>query len=153
MHLGSNAEYWEQVIRDMTARSTAPAPTEPGLYRMLCGECYIDFFIGSDDAEHWLVPGDPRGYTRENVAIGRHGDYSWERMYTLGRAATEILRRADEDGTEPSVLLEQLAAQADGEEAGEEEELAQRAQECTVAGESTLLADVADSLDFDLDED
>jgi len=29
----------ERVIRDMIARSTKSAPTEPGIYRMPCGDC------------------------------------------------------------------------------------------------------------------
>lgn len=153
MDAESEAEYWRQVIDDMIARSTATAPTEPGLYRMPCGECYVDFFITPDGAEHWLVPGDPRGYTRETVAIARHGDYPWERMYMLGRAATEILRRADEDSIEPSKLLGQLAAQAEAEEAAAEKELAQRARDRAATGESALLADVVNSLDLDIDLD
>lgn len=115
MHTESESEYWKQVIDDMIARSTATAPTEPGVYRMPCGECYVDFFIGSDGVEHWLVPGDPNGYTHETIAVVRHGDHPWERMYTLDGAAAEILRHAREEGVNPSVVLEQLAAQLETE--------------------------------------
>lgn len=85
---------WEQIIRDMIARNTASAPTQPGVYRMPCGNCYVDFFLASDGTERWLIPGDERSYTRDTVAIARHGDHAWERMYTLGHAAAEIRRLA-----------------------------------------------------------
>lgn len=98
---------WEQIIRDMIARSSESAPTEPGVYRMPCGNCYVDFFRTSDGTESWLVPGDERSYTRDTVAIDRHGDHPWERMYTLGHAAAEIRRRATADDTPVEVLVEQ----------------------------------------------
>ena len=153
MDTEDQAEHWERVIRNMIARNTATAPTEPGVYRLPCGNCYVDFFLASDGTERWLVPGDERSYIPETVTVARHGDYPWERMYTLGRAAVEILRRVDEDDVEPAVVLEQLAAQVEAEEAAEEEEIAKILRERTAVGESTPLADIARSLGIDLDED
>jgi hypothetical protein len=48
--------------RDMIARSTESPPTEPGVHRMPCGKCYVDFFLASDDTDKWLVPGDERSW-------------------------------------------------------------------------------------------
>lgn len=86
------------MIDDTVARNTATAPTAPGLYRMPCRACYVDFFVGPDGVEHWLVPGDSTGYTRETVAAHRHGEHAWERMYTLAHAAAEIRDRAAATG-------------------------------------------------------
>lgn len=152
MSHGDDNVDWEQVIRDMIARSTESAPTEPGVYRMPCGNCYVDFFLASDGTERWLVPGDERSYTRDTVAIARHGDFAWERMYTLAHAAAEIRRRAAAERTPAEVLLEELAAIADAEDAAEEEEIARIVRERTAAGESTPLADVARQFGIDLDE-
>ncbi|MCB8044162.1 hypothetical protein JM654_07725 [Microbacterium oxydans] len=91
----TESAYWKQVIDGMIDRSVTGAPIEPGIYRLPCGECYVDFFIGPDGSEHWLMPGDPAEYTRESVAATRHGEHAWERMYTLGTAAVEIRRRAE----------------------------------------------------------
>lgn len=152
MDAESNAEYWKRVVDDMIARSTATAPSEPGVYRMPCGNCYVDFFLASDGTERWLVPGDDRSYTRETVAISRHGEFGWERMYTLAHAAAEIRRRAGEGGIRPEEILEQLAAVADAEDAAEEDEIARILRERTATGESTPLADVARRFGIDLDE-
>lgn len=139
--------YWKSAIEDMIERVTATAPTEPGLYRMPCGKCYVDFFLASDGAERWLVPGDDRSYTREAVAIARHGDHPWERMYTLAHAAAEIRRRATVDGTDVLVLLEQLAATADDADAAEEEEIAG-----TVRERSEPIADRTGWFGVEIDE-
>lgn len=32
-------EDWEGIIREMIADATETAPTEPGVYKMPCGEC------------------------------------------------------------------------------------------------------------------
>jgi len=85
---------WEGVIREMITRATEAAPTEPGVYKMPCGECVVDFFITAEGEERWLVAGDDRSYTRETVAIARHGDHPWERLYTLADAAREVARVA-----------------------------------------------------------
>lgn len=143
MSQGERNVDWERIIRDMIARSTESAPTEPGVYRMPCGECYVDFFIASDGTERWLVPGDERSYTRDTVAIARHGDYPWERMYTLAHATAEIHRRATAEGTPIEVLVEELAAIAEAEDAAEEEEIAGIVRQRTPTCESTPLADTA----------
>lgn len=87
---------WEGVIREMITRATEAAPTEPGVYKMPCGECVVDFFITAEGEERWLVAGDDRSYTRETVAIARHGDHPWERLYTLADAAREVARVLEE---------------------------------------------------------
>ena len=143
---------WEQIIRDMIARSSESAPTEPGVYRMPCGNCYVDFFRTSDGTESWLVPRDERRYTRDTVAIDRHGDHPWERMYALGNAAAEIRRRATADDTPVEVLVEQLAAIAAVEDAAEAEEIARIARERPATSEDIPLADVARKFGIELDE-
>lgn len=85
---------WERVIREMIADATETAPTEPGVYRMPCGECVVDFFLNAEGEERWLVAGDERSYTRETVAIARHGDHPWERLYSLTEAAAELAKLA-----------------------------------------------------------
>lgn len=148
----SESAYWKQVIDGMVDRDVSGAPTEPGIYRLPCGECYVDFFIGPDGAEHWLVPGDPVEYTRESVATTRHGEHAWERMYTIGTAAVEVRRRAEEHGVDPAVLLAELAASVDEADAAEEAEIAQIIRERTASGESVPLADVAHRFGINLDE-
>ena len=152
MSSGDGDTDWELVVRDMIARSTESAPTEPGVYRMPCGNCYVDFFVTSDGAERWLVPGDERSYTRDTVATARHGDYPWERMYTLGHAAAEIQRRATTDGTPVHVLIEELAAIANAEDAAEDEEIARIARERPADSAEIPLADLARKFGIDLDE-
>ena len=143
---------WEQIIRDMIARSTESAPTAPGIYRMPCGNCYVDFFLASDGTERWLVPGDERTYTRDTVATVRHGDYPWERMYTLAHAAAEIQRRAIANRTPVHVLIEELAAISDAEDAAEDEEIARIARERPADSAEIPLADLARKFGIDLDE-
>ncbi|MFH8252904.1 zinc ABC transporter ATPase [Microbacterium sp. B2969] len=143
---------WERIISDMIACNTASAPTEPGVYRMPCGNCYVDFFHASDGTERWLVPGDERSYTRDTVATFRHGDYPWERMYTLGHAAAEIRRRATADGTPVDALIEELAAAAAAEDAAEPEEIARIARERPADSEEIPLAELARKFGIDLDE-
>lgn len=43
---------WERAIRNMIARSTETAPTDPGVFRMPCGNCYVDFFVAADGTRH-----------------------------------------------------------------------------------------------------
>ena len=121
----------------MIDRNVASAPTEPGVCRLPCGECYVDFFIDSAGAEHWLVPGDPAEYTRETIATMRHGEHAWERMYTLGAAAVELRRRAEERGGDLAVLLAELAASIDEADAVEEAEIAQIVRERTASGKAS----------------
>lgn len=143
---------WGAVVRDLITRSTGSAPMEPGVYRLPCGNCYVDFFLASDGTERWLVPGDERSYTRDTVAIARHGDFPWERMYTLGHAAAEIRRRATADGTPIHVLVEELAAIAAAEDAAEDEEIARIARERPADSDEIPLADLARKFGIDLDE-
>ena len=89
---------------------------EPGVYRMPCGECVVDFFITAEGVEHWLVAGDERSYTRETVAIARHGDHPWERLYTLADAAEEIARLAAANGGDIDRVLKQLVRTDDDRE-------------------------------------
>ena len=113
---GTAAGGWEEIIRGLIARATESAPTEPGVYRMPCGECVVDFFIAAEGEEHWLVAGDERSYTRETVAIARHGDYPWERLYTLADAAEEIARLAAANGGGIDRMLKQLVRTDDDRE-------------------------------------
>lgn len=152
MSHGDDNVDWEQIIHGMIARSTESAPTEPGVYRMPCGNCYVDFFLASDGTERWLVPGDERSYTRDTVAIARHGDYPWERMYMLVHAAVEIQRRADSEGTPVTALLAELAATAAAEDAAEGEEIARIASERPADGDEAPLADIARKFGIELDE-
>ena len=85
---------WEGVIREMITRATEAAPTEPGVYKMPCGECVVDFFVTAEGEERWLVAGDGHSYTRESVVVARHGDHPWVRLYSLADAAAEIARLA-----------------------------------------------------------
>ncbi|GAA1654729.1 MULTISPECIES: zinc ABC transporter ATPase [Microbacterium] len=113
---GTAAGGWEEIIRGLIARATETAPTEPGVYRMPCGECVVDFFITAEGEEHWLVAGDERSYTRETVAIARHGDHPWERLYTLADAAEEIARLAAANGGDIDRMLKQLVRTDDDRE-------------------------------------
>ncbi len=54
-------------------QNTKDAPTVPGVYRLPCGSCHVDFFVSAEGEERWLVPGDDGPYTRENIAVARHG--------------------------------------------------------------------------------
>ena len=107
---------WEGVIREMITRATEAAPTEPGVYKMPCGECVVDFFITAEGEERCLVAGDDRSYTRETVAIARHGDHPWERLYTLADAAEEIARLAAANGGGIDRMLKQLVRTDDDRE-------------------------------------
>lgn len=75
-------------------RNVEEAPTEPGVYRLPCGRCVVDFWITPEGEERWLVPGDPTSYTRQTLVETRHGEHPWERLYTLAEAA-ETLRADD----------------------------------------------------------
>jgi hypothetical protein len=116
------------------------------------GHCYVDFFLASDGTERWLVPGDDRSYTRDTVAIARHGDYPWERMHTVTQAAAEIRRRATAQGTPLEVVVEELAAIADAEDAAEDEEIAHIARERPADSAEIPLADLARKFGIDLGE-
>lgn len=100
----------------MITRATETASTEPGVYKMPCGECVVDFFITAEGEEHWLVAGDERSYTRETVAITRHGDHPWERLYTLADAARELARLAAASGGDIDRVLVELVEAIDDRE-------------------------------------
>lgn len=148
----NDAERWSRAIDKMIEHGTATAPTEPGVYRMPCGNCYVDFFLSSNGTERWLVPGDERSYTRETVAIARHGNFPWERMYTLGHAAAEIRRRATADDAQVHVLIDELAAVAAAEDAAEDEEIARIVRERPADSAEVPLSDLARKFGIDLNE-
>lgn len=94
MGVEGQSEDWEHIIRGMIERARETAPSEPGVYKLPCGECVVDFFITAEGEERWLVAGDGRSYTRESVVVARHGDHPWVRLYSLAEAAAEIARLA-----------------------------------------------------------
>lgn len=108
---------WERVIREMITEATETAPTEPGVYKMPCGECIVDFILNAEGQERWLVAGDERSYTRETVAIARHGDHPWQRLYTLEDAAKEISQLAKSQNTDVRTVLDDLVDAIDGRDA------------------------------------
>lgn len=146
------SDYLKRLIDDMIAQSTATAPAGPGIYRMPCGNCYVDFFLASDGTERWLVPGDERSYTRDTVAIARHGEHPWERMYTLGHAAAEIRRRATADGAPLPRLIDELTAVAAAEDAAGREESARIARERPADSEDIPLDGLARTFGINPDE-
>lgn len=143
---------WEREIRGMIARNTSSAPTEEGVYRMPCGNCYVDFFRSSDGSERWLIPGDSRTYTRETVATFRHGEFPWERMYTLHDAAAEIQRQATAADMPVQRMIEQLTAIAEAEKAAEDEEIARILRERPATSEEIPLADLALKFGIDMND-
>lgn len=98
-------------IRELIAVNTSEAPNEPGVYRLPCGNCYVDFFISPEGEEHWMVPGDDRPYTRDTVSIARHGEYPWARLRTLAKSARVI-----EQLLETGISLPELIIQLENEE-------------------------------------
>lgn len=84
---------------------------------MPCGECIVDFFLNAEGQERWLVAGDARSYTRETVAIARHGEHPWQRLYTLEDAAKEISKLAERRGTDVRTVLDDLVEAIDGRDA------------------------------------
>lgn len=89
-----------QSLRNIIRQNMNDAPSEPGVYLMPCGACVVDFFLTLDGQERWLVAGDDASYTRATVAIARHGDAGWRRLWTLEDAAAELISRATESGAE-----------------------------------------------------
>jgi hypothetical protein len=135
---------WERVIREMIADATAMAPTEPGLYKMPCGECVFDFFLNAEGEERWLVAGDERSYTRETVAIARHGGHPWQRLYTLEHAAKEISQLAESQGADVRTVLNDLVDAID-------ERDARRVARERIDLPTEPRSDVADRFGVDLD--
>lgn len=136
-------ENWEGIIREMISDATETAPTEPGVYKMPCGECVVDFFLNAEGQERWLVAGDARSYTRETVAIARHGEHPWRRLYTLAEAAAEFATLAAVRKVSVDRLLEELVEMTDEREA-------QRIARARLAMDSEPLEGVADRLGIDL---
>ena len=98
-----------RAIKGLIAENAAAAPTVPGLYRLPCGECFVDFFIGADGIERWLVPGDDAPYTRETVVIGRHGGHAWAKMYRLEEAASHLKTLAASEGVSVDTVVNRFA--------------------------------------------
>lgn len=82
-----------QVVREETAENVKQMPTQPGLYRMPCGD-YVEFFLTAEGEERWLVPGHGLRLDRQRIAFVYRGDDGWQRMYTLEEAAAEFQRQA-----------------------------------------------------------
>ncbi len=137
-------EDWEGILREMIAEATETAPSEPGAYKMPCGECVVDFFLNAEGQERWLVASDSRSYTRETVAIARHGDHPWQRLYTLEDAAKEISKLAERRGTGVDAVLDDLVDAIDRRDAR------QVARE-RIDTPSEPLSDVAERFGVDLE--
>ena len=142
---GTAAGGWEEIIRGLIARATESAPTEPGVYRMPCGECVVDFFITAEGEEHWLIAGDGHSHTRESVVVARHGEHPWVRLYSLADAAAEIARLAALGEGDLDRVVEDLIESIDDREV--ESVVRERAGMREVP-----LADVADRFGADLDD-
>ncbi len=138
------SEDWGGIIREMIAEATETAPTEPGVYKMPCGECVVDFFLNAEGQERWLVAGDSRSYTRETVAIARHGDHPWQRLYTLEDAAKEISKLAERRGTDVDAVLDDLVDAIDRRDA-------QRVARARIDMPTEPLSDVAERFGADLE--
>ncbi len=98
-----------EYLRDQLGSNTEEAPTEPGVYRLPCGECYVDFFISVDGVERWLVPGEATSYTRETVTIARHGEHPWLRLYSLQEAAVHLTHIAVLEHSDVETVVARLA--------------------------------------------
>lgn len=136
-------ENWEGIIREMISDATETAPTEPGVYKMPRGECVVDFFLNAEGQERWLVAGDERSYTRETVAIARHCEHPWRRLYTLAEAATEITTLAATRKVSGDRVLEELVETTHDREA-------QRISRERLTMGSEPLEDVTDRFGIDL---
>lgn len=145
MRVEGHSEDWERIIRGMIERSRETAPSEPGVYKMPCGECVVDFFITAEGEEHWLVAGDGHSYTRESVVIARHGEHPWVRLYSLADAAAEIARLAVLGERDLDRVVEDLIESIDDREV--ESIVRERADM-----REAPLADVADRFGVDLDD-
>lgn len=138
-------EDWDGIIREMIADATESAPTEPGVYKMPCGECVVDFFLNAEGQERLLVAGDARSYTRDTVAIARHGEHPWQRLYTLAEAASEIATLAASRKVSVDHLLEEIVETIDKQET-------QRISQDRLATDSEPLEEVADRVGVDLND-
>ena len=145
MGVEGQSEEWERIIRGMVERARETAPSEPGVYKMPCGECVVDFFVTAEGEERWLVAGDGHSYTRESVVIARHGEHPWVRLYSLADAAAEIARLAALGEGDLDHVVEDLIESIDDREV--ESVVRERAGMREVP-----LADVADRFGVDLDD-
>lgn len=109
------ADQYRRMIKELTEEALASSPTQPGLYRLPCGECYVDYFLTPGGEERWLIPGEDGSYTRQSIAAIWHGELAWERMYTLADATAELASRAGRDDLDLAALLSSLARASDGE--------------------------------------
>ncbi len=102
--------------------------------------------------EHWLIPGDARAYTRDTVAVARHGDHPWERMHTLAEAASQIQQLAAKTAVPVDAIVasltRRLAADRDG---ADDAEIARTVRERRSLDEVPL-ADIAERFGVDLNE-
>lgn len=146
MGVGGQSEDWERIIRGMIERARETAPSEPGVYKMPCGECVVDFFITAEGEERWLVAGDGHSYTRESVVVARHGEHPWVRLYSLAYAAAEIARLAALREGDLDRVVEDLIESIDDREI--ESVVRERAGMREVP-----LADVAEHFGIDLDDE
>lgn len=145
MRIEGQSDDWERIIREMIERSRETAPSEPGVYKMPCGECVVDFFITAEGEERWLVAGDGHSYTRESVVIARHAEHPWVRLYSLADAAAEIARLAALGERDLDRVVEDLIETIDDREV--ESIVRERADM-----REAPLADVADRFGVDLDD-
>lgn len=53
----------------MISEATETAPTAPGVYKMPCGECVVDFFLNAEGQERWLVAGPRPAGPRRRRAV------------------------------------------------------------------------------------
>ena len=104
-----------RTLDELTAQALESSPTRPGLYRLPCGECYVDFFNTTEGKEAWLIPGEQGSHARESVATMWHGPFSWERMYTLADAAEELITRAEAEQQDLTELVKDLIRRRDEE--------------------------------------
>ncbi|MWB97658.1 hypothetical protein [Agromyces seonyuensis] len=101
-----------EAIRREGEENTAASPTEPGLYRLPCGSCYVELWIGSDGEEHWSVPGNPIGFTRESISLCIHGPRPWTRLHTLAEASQIFAARIEGGATIDELVREYEEAEA-----------------------------------------
>lgn len=146
MRVEGQSEDWERIIRGMIERARETAPSEPGVYKMPCGECVVDFFINAEGNERWLVAGDGHSYTRESVVVARHGDHPWVRLYSLADGAAEIARLAALGERDLDRVVEDLIESIDDREV--ESIMRERAGMPEVP-----LADVADLFGVELSDE
>jgi hypothetical protein len=146
MRIEGQSQDSERIIRGMIERARETAPSEPGVYKMPCGECMVDFFINAEGEERWLVAGDGHSYTRESVVVARHGEHPWVRLYPLADAAAEIARLAALGERDLDRVVEDLIESIDDREV--ESILRERAG----MGEVPL-ADVADLFGVELSDE